>query len=247
MTNVGDKINWLYQPRGGYGYIIAVAGIVTKVGSERVQIRVAKRDGDEWRAETKWVKADRLTPRETLSEAEHLLTREQPESTNMDTIHRLYQAYEKVSAERQRSMVPIDAVIKEAGIWENRESARTILLDNRRFLQLDQGDWASADTDTKAMYLTDPTRTENRNGYPEYRKLTMMAFIREPTRDLVERHCYELHPENGAHVLTDNGELLKRFAHESEAEAMCQRLQAFYAAELEGKMDAIEMRGGLEL
>jgi tRNA(Ile2) C34 agmatinyltransferase TiaS len=71
--NVGDKVNWLYQPRGGYGYIIAVAGVVTKL-ARKVQIRVAKRDGDDWKAETRWVQADRLTPRETLSEAEHLLT-----------------------------------------------------------------------------------------------------------------------------------------------------------------------------
>jgi len=71
--NIGDKINWLYQPRGGYGYIIVVAGVVTKLAPRKVQIRVAKRDGDDWHAETKWVQADRLTPREQLSEAEHLL------------------------------------------------------------------------------------------------------------------------------------------------------------------------------
>ena len=67
--NVGDKVNWLYQPRGGYGYIIAVAGIVTKVGPKKMQIRVAKRDGADWLLQTKWVQPDRLMPRSAVSEA----------------------------------------------------------------------------------------------------------------------------------------------------------------------------------
>jgi hypothetical protein len=70
---IGDKVNWLYQPRGGYGYIITVAGVVTKLARTKVQIRVARREADHWMAQTKWVAQNRLTPRETLSEAEHLL------------------------------------------------------------------------------------------------------------------------------------------------------------------------------
>jgi hypothetical protein len=233
----------------------------------------------------------------------------------MPTIERLYEAYQKVSTKQERTSVPIDAVIKEAGLWQSaeaRESASQALLESRFLLQLDEGDWPSADVDTKAVHLTDPMRTENRHGYLELRKLTMMAFVEAPcqrasgelskkaeelllaklaagndiyyARDLCradlenegyrtaeideavnrvldrvgipdesemepegerQRHCFEIHPEHGCHILTDNGQLLKRFAHQGEAEAMCQRLQAFYAAELEGKMDAIEMRGGL--
>jgi hypothetical protein len=100
-----------------------------------------------------------------------------------ETIKRLYQAYRNVSAERQRTSVPIDAVIKEAGLWENRESATQALLENRELLRLDEGDWASASLDTKAVHLTDPMRTKNRHGRPELRKLTMVAFTEEPRRD----------------------------------------------------------------
>jgi hypothetical protein len=102
-----------------------------------------------------------------------------------DIIERLYESYQNVSAERQRISVPIDLVIKEAGLWDSRESARQALFENRRLLQLDEGDWASADADTKAVHLIDPLRTENRHGELELRKLTMMAFIVAP--DLEKR------------------------------------------------------------
>jgi hypothetical protein len=99
---------------------------------------------------------------------------------SFDTLERLYRAYQRVSSQRQRISVPIDAVIKEAGLWDSRESARQALLQNRRLLQLDEGDWASADADTRAVHLTDPIRTVNVHGYPQLRKLTMMAFTEAP-------------------------------------------------------------------
>jgi hypothetical protein len=60
---IGDKVNWLYQARGGYGYLMNVAAVVTKIGSKKVQIRAAKRVDDKWIAVTRWVLPERLTPR----------------------------------------------------------------------------------------------------------------------------------------------------------------------------------------
>ena len=35
---VGDRVSWLYEPRGGYGYAMTVAGVVTKIAPKKVQI-----------------------------------------------------------------------------------------------------------------------------------------------------------------------------------------------------------------
>jgi hypothetical protein len=35
---VGDRVNWLYEPRGGYGYVKTVAAVVTKIEPKKVQI-----------------------------------------------------------------------------------------------------------------------------------------------------------------------------------------------------------------
>jgi hypothetical protein len=60
---IGDKVNWAYEPRGGYGYTQQIAGMVTRIGNEKVQIQVAKRNGNGWVVTTRWVKRERLTQR----------------------------------------------------------------------------------------------------------------------------------------------------------------------------------------
>ena|SRR5271166_3914026 len=60
---IGDKVNWLYQARGGYGYLMNVAAVVRKIGSNKVQIRATKRVDDKWIAGTRWVQPERLTPK----------------------------------------------------------------------------------------------------------------------------------------------------------------------------------------
>src|SRR5208282_4071582 len=64
---VGDKVNWLYEARGGYGYTQQIAGVVTKLGREKVQIRVAKRERNGWVAVERWVNAEKLSNRVTRS------------------------------------------------------------------------------------------------------------------------------------------------------------------------------------
>lgn len=43
MFNPGDKVTWLYTPRGGYGYVIPVDGVVIKVNRSTVRIKVKNR------------------------------------------------------------------------------------------------------------------------------------------------------------------------------------------------------------
>src|SRR5208282_4502879 len=62
-VKVGDKINWSYEPRGGYGYTQQIAGVVTKLGRAKIQIRVAKRDNGSWVAAERWVVPDKLSGR----------------------------------------------------------------------------------------------------------------------------------------------------------------------------------------
>jgi len=38
----GDQVTWLHTPRGGYGYVYPIDGVVEKVGKTRVQIHVKK-------------------------------------------------------------------------------------------------------------------------------------------------------------------------------------------------------------
>ena len=53
---VGDKVNWSMSARGGYGYTQQIAGVVTKLGRSKIQIRVAKRDNGSWVAAERWVR-----------------------------------------------------------------------------------------------------------------------------------------------------------------------------------------------
>ncbi|MGA8654937.1 MAG: hypothetical protein WB586_02215 [Chthoniobacterales bacterium] len=38
IFKVGDRVNWLYEPRSGYGYVTTVAAVVTKIAPKNVQI-----------------------------------------------------------------------------------------------------------------------------------------------------------------------------------------------------------------
>lgn len=59
----GDKVNWLYEPRGGYGYSMNVAAVVVTIGPKRVQIRAARRINGVWVQQTRWVSKERLSSR----------------------------------------------------------------------------------------------------------------------------------------------------------------------------------------
>lgn len=59
----GDKVNWLHEPRGGYGYSMNVAAVVVKIGPKRIQVRAAKRVNGEWHQVMRWVEVERLSPR----------------------------------------------------------------------------------------------------------------------------------------------------------------------------------------
>ena len=66
---VGDRVNWLFRPRGGYGSAIPVAAVVERVGTSRVTIRVARRVfNGEWKIETKCVQTRFLSRRKTVCE-----------------------------------------------------------------------------------------------------------------------------------------------------------------------------------
>ena len=59
MFQPGDLVVWDSRPRGGYGYVYPVNGVVVKI-AKRVLIRVTRKDGTE--AE-RWVSADALRRR----------------------------------------------------------------------------------------------------------------------------------------------------------------------------------------
>ena len=45
---IADRVNWPYEPRGGYGYVMNVAAVVTKIAPKKRQIRVANRVDYKW-------------------------------------------------------------------------------------------------------------------------------------------------------------------------------------------------------
>lgn len=53
----GSSVQWLYSPRGGYGYIHTVPGTVETVGKSRVRIAALKKDGS---TVSRWVKRESL-------------------------------------------------------------------------------------------------------------------------------------------------------------------------------------------
>jgi hypothetical protein len=80
----GDKVNWLYEARGGYGYVSSVAAVVSRVGSKRVEIRIASRSRDQWVVMTRWVQPERLTPRNApAGDVERLLEGARVENARM--------------------------------------------------------------------------------------------------------------------------------------------------------------------
>lgn len=69
----GDKVNWLHEPRGGYGYTMNVAAVVVKIGPKRVQIRAARRVNGVWVQQTRWVSSERLSLRvEVVPEVDNI-------------------------------------------------------------------------------------------------------------------------------------------------------------------------------
>jgi hypothetical protein len=59
----GNKVNCVYEARGGYGYVSSVAAVVSRIGPKRVEIRVASHSRDKWVVMTRCVQPERLTPR----------------------------------------------------------------------------------------------------------------------------------------------------------------------------------------
>jgi hypothetical protein len=56
----GDLATWLYEPRGGYGYIIPVDAEVVRVTGKRVRVRVRRVSGE---MVERTVTEERLRPR----------------------------------------------------------------------------------------------------------------------------------------------------------------------------------------
>jgi hypothetical protein len=56
-----EKVNWLFQPRGGYGYVVPVAALVVKRNPKRVRIAVYNLRTR--RFEYKQVRPEKLSPR----------------------------------------------------------------------------------------------------------------------------------------------------------------------------------------
>ena len=41
----GDRVTWLYESRGGYGYVIPVPATIVRMGGKRVTIAALRKDG----------------------------------------------------------------------------------------------------------------------------------------------------------------------------------------------------------
>ena len=97
--NVGDQVTWNYEARGGYGYVTAVPGVVTKLGSQRVEIAVPSQSkqvrtpvgaitlpDSQWIRVTRWVKPEKLVPRHTRASPEEAarIIEPEPERKTMD-------------------------------------------------------------------------------------------------------------------------------------------------------------------
>jgi hypothetical protein len=62
---VGDRVNWLYVPRGGWGYAVSIAAVVERIGPVMVQVRIAVRHPLTrcWHTEFRWVPPAHLSLR----------------------------------------------------------------------------------------------------------------------------------------------------------------------------------------
>lgn len=67
-VTVGQAVIWRHEPRGGYGYIIPVDGVVTRIRSGRVEILVRRRSGEPARV---WVKPEKLRARDAGRQESH--------------------------------------------------------------------------------------------------------------------------------------------------------------------------------
>ena len=98
---VGDRVTWNYEARGGYGYVMAVPGVVTKLAGKRVEIAVPSQSkqartrvgsitlpDSQWIRVTRWVKPEKLVPRHTRASPEEVarLIESEPEKKPMDKI-----------------------------------------------------------------------------------------------------------------------------------------------------------------
>lgn len=63
MFKIGDKVNWIYTPKGGYGYSINIAAIVVEIGSKKIKIRVARQNNGQWQQVFRWVEPKNLFAR----------------------------------------------------------------------------------------------------------------------------------------------------------------------------------------
>jgi len=114
--NVGDKVNWIYETRGGYGYTQKIAGVVTKLGREKVQIRMAKRARDTWGTSERWVSAQKLSNRVTRASPEEAARVLEPEPLT----------YEKRAPEKEQKLAaqkPLDS-IQSKGAYEQSKHGR---------------------------------------------------------------------------------------------------------------------------
>ncbi len=62
--NVGDKVNWNQQHRGGYGYVTPVAAIVLGFTAQRVKVAIFNQR--KRRMQEKYVRSANLSPRTKL-------------------------------------------------------------------------------------------------------------------------------------------------------------------------------------
>jgi len=56
----GEKVTWLCETRGGWGYVWHVPAYVVKITAKRVGIAALYADGETW--VPRWVKPEKLRP-----------------------------------------------------------------------------------------------------------------------------------------------------------------------------------------
>jgi WD40 repeat protein len=98
---VGDRVTWNYEARGGYGHVMTVPGVVTKLAGKRVEIVVPSQSkqartrvgsitlpDSQWIRVTRWVEPEKLAPRHTRASPEEAarLIEPEPEIKPMDKI-----------------------------------------------------------------------------------------------------------------------------------------------------------------
>lgn len=62
----GDKVNWIWNPRGGYGYRIPVAAVIESITSDHATIRLADKIRGQWVPIRKFVSLANLTVRSSV-------------------------------------------------------------------------------------------------------------------------------------------------------------------------------------